>query len=90
MEVQMYGVICCECGMPFEITADFHGRLLKCHNFFYCPQGHMQHFTGESIEESLRRKLSKAETDSLIREQEFARQLRAAKRGKSKIKKKGK
>ena len=54
-EIKFEIVLCATCGIPFGITADWLGRLMKCHNFFYCPSGHHQNYPQESTEERLRR-----------------------------------
>ena len=48
---------CCNCGMPFAMSADFQRRRLNDHKSFYCPRGHGQHYTGQTEAERLRRHL---------------------------------
>ena len=69
MEIGMVLIQCCDCGVPFAISQDMQARLLKCRNTFYCPNGHGQHFTGDTEEHKLRRELSatKFELDSARR-----------------------
>jgi hypothetical protein len=61
---------CVNCGMPFAITRDFYNALRNCHNVFYCPRGHPQHYTSESDVEKERRmrKVVQAERDALAAE----------------------
>jgi hypothetical protein len=63
VEVPMSLEYCYVCHIPFSITDDLRNALLKCHNTFYCPNGHGQHFTGKSNEEILREKLSSAQSE---------------------------
>lgn len=49
---------CCNCGMPFAMTADFRKRKLDNKgSSFYCPAGHGQHYTGKTEEQKLREEL---------------------------------
>lgn len=70
MDVQFTLIHCCQCHMPFTITTDFYNKLLACHNHFYCPQGHAQHFGGESDAERERRlrRTAEGERDALAAE----------------------
>lgn len=51
--------ICCNCGMPWAMTADFRKRRLKDRADFYCPAGHQQHYVGKSEEQKLRDELER-------------------------------
>jgi len=55
MEVSTYQETCCKCGIAFWITQDFHDQLVKCKNIFYCPNGHGQHYMGETDAQKLER-----------------------------------
>ena len=50
-------VSCCyeNCGVVFGIEAAHQGRLRDTHAWFYCPNGHQQHYSGESDAEKARR-----------------------------------
>ena len=48
MDVQIVEVCCCNCGISFWLTKQHDDQLLECHNTFYCPKGHAQHYTGKS------------------------------------------
>lgn len=41
---------CCQCHMLFAMPSDFRRRMLekKEAGGFYCPQGHLQHFLGQT------------------------------------------
>lgn len=54
---------CCNCGVVFAMTKDFKDEKLKHRNSsnrrtFYCPNGHAQHYLGETEEARLRRELT--------------------------------
>jgi hypothetical protein len=63
---------CCHdgCGISFAMTRDFNRRMRNSHDWWYCPQGHKQHYTGASDEQKLR--------DSQAREVALKDQLAAA------------
>jgi hypothetical protein len=48
---------CCNCGIQFAMPADFQARRRDDHEWFYCPRGHKQHYTGETETARLRREL---------------------------------
>jgi len=37
---------CCKCGVAFAMPADMQRRLRNNGQWFYCPSGHSQHYTG--------------------------------------------
>src|SRR6267378_7384183 len=39
---------CYSCGCVFAVMADFQTNRLRDKRNFYCPNGHQQHFVGES------------------------------------------
>lgn len=39
---------CCVCGIAFAMPEEYREKRLQDHQNFYCPNGHSQHFTGES------------------------------------------
>lgn len=53
---------CCHdrCGVTFAITKDFETRRRDDHAWFYCPNGHKQHYSGDNEEERLRKELAAA------------------------------
>jgi hypothetical protein len=55
---------CCECGVAFAITKEMQDRLKENHKWFYCPNGHSQHYTGKSDAEKLREQLERAERET--------------------------
>jgi DNA-binding XRE family transcriptional regulator len=57
--VEFVTEICCSCGMSFAMTTDFQRRRLKDREWFYCPSGHWQHYTGKSEEQKLREELER-------------------------------
>jgi acyl-CoA thioesterase len=50
---------CCACGMLFAMTADFQNRRREDRNFFHCPDGHPQRYTGKSKADQLAEELSR-------------------------------
>ena len=56
--IKMDVIQCAACGIPFGISSEKVGRLRKCHNTFYCPDGHAQSFPAKSDEEKLREQIS--------------------------------
>lgn len=86
--VTVVKVVCCNCHVVFGVESEMHAALRKSHDWFYCPNGHQQHYTGESEEARLQRALETAkrreewlerERDSARRaEQHAARRLSAA------------
>lgn len=50
---------CCNCGMPFYMTAALQKRLLDQRPAeFFCPQGHPQWYTGKTEAQKLKDKLA--------------------------------
>jgi len=76
MEVSFYtsfkfeAQTCITCGVKFCIPQELDQKLRQNHNGFYCPNGHVQYYTGESEAEKLRRELKR-------KEQEVADQVQA-------------
>jgi hypothetical protein len=48
---------CCACGVEFAMPSSLRKKRLADHKEFYCPNGHAQHYTGESEAERLKREL---------------------------------
>jgi len=46
-------VVCPSCGAKFALDKSHHSALQKCHNGFYCPNGHLQYFPQKSAEDIL-------------------------------------
>lgn len=67
---------CCQCGIPFAVTNDFQERRYQDHQWFYCPAGHPQRYTGESDREKIKRLEKKVEQEKLARlDAELAREM---------------
>jgi hypothetical protein len=60
------GVTCCyeTCGVLFGLGQEHKRRLKETHNFFYCPNGHEQHFTAKSEAELQRERADRAERNA--------------------------
>lgn len=48
---------CCDtgCGIDFAMPAQYKERKREDHSLFYCPNGHPQHYTGETEAQKFRR-----------------------------------
>lgn len=55
---------CCECHTRFAMSSALQSQRLADHKLFYCPNGHGQHYTGESEAEKLKRQLRAAQTSA--------------------------
>jgi hypothetical protein len=42
---------CCTCGLVFGLEAGHQRQLRESHEFFYCPNGHRQHYTAQTDKE---------------------------------------
>lgn len=51
--------LCCACGIPFAMTADFMRRRRNDHKEFYCPNGHRQWYSGKTEAQKLREELER-------------------------------
>ena len=73
----------CECGVQFALTQSMYRHLKRSHDWFYCPNGCHIHYSGESIEKRLERKLErvKSENHGLHYRLDYANRSRAALRG---------
>lgn len=53
--VQTFTIIdCCECGMSFGFTREYERERRRDHKWFYCPNGHQQHWQQKSDVEKAR------------------------------------
>jgi len=52
---------CCKCGVVFGLESGHQGQLLKSHGDFWCPNGHQQHYLGESDADRLKRERAEFE-----------------------------
>lgn len=46
--LEIYTEECCNCGVLFGMTKQHKQERSKDHGWFYCPNGHAQHYTSES------------------------------------------
>lgn len=51
--------VCCNCGMLFAMPSDYQRRRRNDHEWFYCPSGHKQHYTGVTEEQRLRNEVER-------------------------------
>lgn len=68
--IQFVTELCCNCGIPFAMSADFQRRRREDRKDFYCPAGHPQHYIGKTEAEKLREEV---ERQRQMREAEQAR-----------------
>lgn len=54
---------CCNCHVVFAMPSDLVTRRRDDHNYFYCPNGHGQHYTGETEAQKLARELKARNAD---------------------------
>lgn len=73
--VELEPVECCNCGVVFGISAYHNKQFLESHKWFYCPNGHPQHYTGKTEAEKLseqlaeeKRKLANAQFEMMMNE----------------------
>lgn len=89
---------CChkECGVEYAVTKQFYNYRRDDHEWFYCPNGHRQHFSGKSEVEEMqvkldreqrwRREAEQREQEARAREHCAARRAAAARGQVTKIK----
>jgi len=55
MDVNITEITCFNCGVVFWLTSEHQKKLVRCHNAFYCPNGHSQSYAGETDRQKLKR-----------------------------------
>lgn len=65
LTITFTAVQCCECSCWFGIDSQQRAKLLENGNWFYCPNGHQQHYS-ESEVKKLKRHLKFAENQAAI------------------------
>jgi hypothetical protein len=55
---QLTEIVCYKCGTHFAMHDQLYTRRLEDHRGFFCPNGHGQHFTGETEADRLKRELA--------------------------------
>ena len=63
-------VECCTCGMDFAMPTGFDRRRHDDHDWFYCPAGHKQHYTGPSDAERAKQRAERLERQLANREED--------------------
>ena len=56
-------ITCCKCHCMFAVTREHREKLIRTHEGFYCPQGHIQYYLGKSTEDKLRDEVAQAVKD---------------------------
>lgn len=56
---------CCQagCGLSFAVPEHWYRKRREDHSWWYCPNGHQQHFAAKSEAEKLREQLARTERD---------------------------
>jgi hypothetical protein len=74
MNVDDVVLTCChkDCGISFAVPSWWHKGKRETHTWFYCPNGHQQHFSSESDIEKARRERDIARQQVARAEQEAA------------------
>ncbi len=81
--VELFTEECCNCGVVFGMTSQLKEKRSDDHKLFYCPNGHGQHYTGESEAEKNARLLREEQARhqrTLARENDTAAALAKAER----------
>lgn len=53
LTVTFWSVECFSCGTPFALSRDFYENRIADKKAWYCPNGHRQHFVGQTDKEKL-------------------------------------
>ena len=64
--IQFHTETCCSCGVMFAMTQEFYAERQRNsgpNNPFYCPNGHKQHYVGESDAQKLERERKRFEEE---------------------------
>lgn len=61
VQVGLVTETCAACGVVFALTNELKDELLKTKRTFFCPNGHQQHYTGESDKDRAARLQSELE-----------------------------
>jgi hypothetical protein len=80
--IQMTFLTCCHdgCAVVFGVTENMEQERRKDHGWFYCPNGHRQHFPGKSEAEKLKEQLAREkeehqrEINRVVKEKQWAQQ----------------
>lgn len=89
MSINDVVITCCqdECGISFAVPEWWHRGKKQTHAWFFCPNGHRQHFVEESAEEKLRRERDRALQQIARAEQEADAARKRAEQAERKTKK---
>lgn len=77
------GINCYRCGTAFWIEGALYQRRCNDHASFWCPNGHEQHFTGESAD---KRRIRELEQRIATEQEEAARQRRMREHAETRLK----
>lgn len=63
IETEFEVMTCITCGIEYGLPAYYRQELRRNHRWFYCPNGHPQHYPQQTEEERLRVKLQQTEDE---------------------------
>lgn len=69
---------CISCGIPFAFPQELDRRLRETRENFYCPNGHKQHYTGQTDAERLAAELAATKRAAAAEKSVLERQVRDA------------
>ena len=52
-EVRLTVEACCNCGVLFGLPEEYQRQRIDDKEYWHCPNGHRQHYTGKSLAEQL-------------------------------------
>ena len=66
LSVSFHPQTCCHpgCNVAFALPVALDDELRRTHDWFYCPRGHRQHYSGKSEAEKLRDELAAAQRET--------------------------
>jgi hypothetical protein len=69
--IEMETIVCYSCAIPFAVPSSFKKNLQANQEYFYCPNGHQQHYS-KSTESILKEKIDKLEKQKAEENQYFS------------------
>lgn len=73
---------CCNCHVLFAFPEDLKRKRLEDGSTFYCPNGHAQHYTGETMEQ-MRKRLEREAANAKADRDWYEEQLRGTERSRN-------
>ena len=80
INLELKTITCCHqgCGIVFAVPGHWMKKRIEDHTWWYCPNGHTQHYSGKSETEKLREDLTRQEriTQSVSNQRDVERMQR--------------